>query len=644
MINIIISPPDEGRDVPTDEDSDKSDGEAEGDPLHLPRRLLQAEVILPPQQEFEEEEQQPSTSRESPKKRDSPHSTSGRIRSKRKKLQADMVVSSEEEPQPSTTRERPQKKKDPHPSTSRRIQAKRKLQAEIIVSSEPDSGEEPQPTTSGKKKQKRRQTADEDFLPWTKNPDEVQFSLPYFVQKPLEPTFSPTQTPFQSFSTFFSNELLNLLVSETNLYASSKGFHGIPFNEEEIYCFVGILLFSGYHKLPRKRMFWNTDADCNVEMVRNAMRRNRFDEAMRYIHLVDNNKIDGTDKLFKVRPLFDIINKNFKKIPPQKNVSVDESIIPYYGHHGCKQFIRGKPIRFGFKLWCLADTSGFLQHAEPYAGAHTKIDATGLGQGADVVLGLAQKSDLAVGSKLFFDNFFTSEKLMKKLTERGLGGTGTLRENRVNYQTLPLQDKRSFSREVRGKSQIISNGKLNLVRWNDNNVVTVLTNCVHGGPKSASRYSSSEKKRISVQMPLAISEYNTHMGGIDLFDEFISTYRIGIRSKKWWWPYFSWAINACMVQGWLLHRRLGSSIDLLQFQRECVLYILQHYGTKASGRGPRPARTGRDELRLDRLDHLIVKGESKYKVCVTCKNRTIYLCNKCKVSLHPECFFTYHQP
>ena len=70
---------------------------------------------------------------------------------------------------------------------------------------------------------------------------------------------------------------------------------------------------------------------------------------------------------------------------------VDESIIPYYGKHGTKQFIRGKPIRFGFKLWCITSSEGYFLHAESNCGVNTDFPDTGQGQGAVVVLALIEK-------------------------------------------------------------------------------------------------------------------------------------------------------------------------------------------------------------------------------------------------------------
>ena len=95
--------------------------------------------------------------------------------------------------------------------------------------------------------------------------------------------------------------------------------------------------------------------------------------------------------------LFNILKCNFKKHFSGSDHGIDETMIPYLGKHGTKQFICGKPIRFGFKLWCLTSTDGYLIHAEPYCEADTKLSDIGLGQGADEVLNLAGKGGLLNG-------------------------------------------------------------------------------------------------------------------------------------------------------------------------------------------------------------------------------------------------------
>lgn len=46
--------------------------------------------------------------------------------------------------------------------------------------------------------------------------------------------------------------------------------------------------------------------------------------------------------------------------------SLDEAMKPYHGHHHKKQFIKGKPIKFGFKLWCLNKRDGYCVRFKLY--------------------------------------------------------------------------------------------------------------------------------------------------------------------------------------------------------------------------------------------------------------------------------------
>lgn len=39
-------------------------------------------------------------------------------------------------------------------------------------------------------------------------------------------------------------------------------------------------------------------------------------------------------------------------------------MIPYYGRHPTKEFIRGKPIRWGYKAWVPAEPLGYAYHID----------------------------------------------------------------------------------------------------------------------------------------------------------------------------------------------------------------------------------------------------------------------------------------
>lgn len=81
----------------------------------------------------------------------------------------------------------------------------------------------------------------------------------------------------------------------------------------------------------------------------------------------------------------------------------------------------------------------------------------------------------------------------------------------------------------RGTTEPKTDGKIVVVRWNDNAVVTALFNYIHIEPlKTVEKYSRSEKNKIQSQMPGPIAAYNKNIEGVDLNDEFLSSYRTSI--------------------------------------------------------------------------------------------------------------------
>ncbi|MGH0137467.1 UNVERIFIED_CONTAM: hypothetical protein FKN15_024609 [Acipenser sinensis] len=148
--------------------------------------------------------------------------------------------------------------------------------------------------------------------------------------------------------------------------------------------FLAILFISGYVPLPRRRMFWENENDVTNQAVTQGMSINRFEEIMSNIHCADNTNLPQGDKLGKMRPVFDLLNKRFLKFwPVEQNLDIDEAMLPYYGRHSAKQFLRGKPIRWGYKIWCLNTHLGYLLQFDPYCGASPKYHPE-LGLGGSV--------------------------------------------------------------------------------------------------------------------------------------------------------------------------------------------------------------------------------------------------------------------
>ncbi|CAB4062713.1 unnamed protein product [Lepeophtheirus salmonis] len=69
----------------------------------------------------------------------------------------------------------------------------------------------------------------------------------------------------------------------------------------------------------------------------------------------------------------------------KNNINIDESMVPYYGRHSCKQYIQYTPVKSGNKVWAAATTLGYAVQFYPYAGKDSSYNKdTGLG-GSDIM-------------------------------------------------------------------------------------------------------------------------------------------------------------------------------------------------------------------------------------------------------------------
>lgn len=128
-------------------------------------------------------------------------------------------------------------------------------------------------------------------------------------------------------------------------------------------------LVVGYHSVPEENSYWSTHEDLCIPIVSTVMPRNRFRMLKKYFHLVDNTQLEAGDKLGKIAPFYDEIGKHFRKFGFfHENLSIDDSMVPYYGHLSAKMFIRGKSNRFGFKVWMLCSANGYPYAMSIYSG------------------------------------------------------------------------------------------------------------------------------------------------------------------------------------------------------------------------------------------------------------------------------------
>lgn len=233
---------------------------------------------------------------------------------------------------------------------------------------------------------------------------------------------------------------------------------------------------------------------------------------------------------------------------------------------------------------------------------------------------------------------------MKTLQERGFRATATIRDNRITK--CPITSSKIMSKKDRGSFEYLfdQNNQLLVVRWVDNSVVTMITNYDTVYPlNTVKRWSKQQKMKIDVPQPHLFKNYNRYMGGVDLSDQSVNTYRISIRGKKWWWPLFTYMLDLAMTNAWKLYLLAseGEKISQLDFTRS----IVRHYLLRARSSVHRRSSSVPVTVRHDNMGHFPEKLEKQLR-CVVCHSRIRWCCKKCKNTLCIErnCFEIFHTP
>ena len=496
------------------------------------------------------------------------------------------------------------------------------------------------PVTTGNKKRKLRQ--------WQSS-KEFSKDVPEPVEKEIivERSWSAVET----WESVFSNDIFTLLVEMSNNYALQRNHH-LNVTLEEMKVYVAILLLTGYMTPKNIRMYWEIKQDVHNQAVADAMRRNRFLEIHQYLHTCDNLHLLPNDKFAKLESYFSRLNKsflkNFEKVF-SREIAIDETMVPYYGRHSCKQHIHGKPIRFGYKLWSACTRAGYLVQFIPYQGSKAAQlpDQPNYGLGAAVVLQLLSTFPQEKSYNLFFDNFFTGLPLLDRLTELGHFGTGTVRENRT--EKCPLDEQKAMKKMGRGAMCMRVTSDIAIVRWNDNSIVTLASNACGIDPQtSVIRVASVNKKRmkIFVQSPNVVTKYNTFMGGVDRFDQNVESERIAFRGKKWWYPLFAFGVDAACQTAWKLYQAINQeTTSYCGFRRSIVQAYLGKYKTppkRSTACGSASSSRVHDFVRTDNCVNEHVKEQCSHAHCAHCQKRTRIQCKKRQVPLHVKCWYAFH--
>ena len=342
------------------------------------------------------------------------------------------------------------------------------------------------------------------------------------------------------FGLLFGEPVFDLIVEETNRYARQKLARSAArlakwtdVNKRELKAYFGLCIIMGINTLPRIAMNWSSNRYIGNIGVQETMTKNRFEEISQYMHFSDSTQEpqrgdDDYDRLFKVRRIMNMVLSNFKQIyDPSKNMSIDEGMIAYKGRLSFRQFMPAKPTKYGIKVWMAADAkNGYVSNFAVYLGQAENNRRRIHGLGYDVVMKMTEPF-LNNYRHIFFDNFFTSTRLLDHLFAQNTYACGTVRSNRKDLPPC-AKHKLRFGEMARAQR-----GQLVFTKWHDKRDVAFLSTNVSPDEPSRPVPRIHNRQNVNIEKPRVSDVYTAHMGGVDRADQLRSFYCSGWQSKKW---------------------------------------------------------------------------------------------------------------
>ena len=279
------------------------------------------------------------------------------------------------------------------------------------------------------------------------------------------------------------------------------------------------------------------------------------------------------DKLYKLRPVVDSLNKSFwQSRNPREYLSIDESMIKFKGRSSMKQYNPMKPLKSGFKLWCMADDEGYIYKFEIYTGKNEENLNKGLGW-EDRWLQTWQKTFIQKTINLFLITIFFSPPTITFEVKEDTG----LWNNQTN--------KNGFTCAFRGQEtqQRSTPIGITIYRWKDSKGVNLISS-YHGIETTSVQRREKDGGKTSVSCPVVVKDSNNHMGGVDTHDMLRQIYGIHREIIKWWHMIFFGMLDMATVNSFLIYREsTGSFLTQMEFRRDLARAMLSFSTRSCSG-------------------------------------------------------------
>ena len=466
------------------------------------------------------------------------------------------------------------------------------------------------------------------------------------------------------FRLFFNDEILDLFVEESNHYFTEilKEKYGNDFknivlsmnkeklaknyayyyvtrgiSKNDILTFIGIKIFMGLHKYPSLKSYWSANYMCNINFNK-AMPITYYFLIEKALHFPerdikeekectscatekDTSEISSDngnkDPRHKIKLYLEKLAKNFQRYYELgENITIDECLVHFKGRNSMKFYIPMKPHKWGFKIHLLCDSDTHYLYNMLFdpgkAGKSFIWNENSASLSEAIVLKLLEPLDNKKRRNVFFDGWYSSLSLMKKLSKMGYLNTTVLR---ASSKELPAKIKTEGYNKAYNEDLLIQ-------KYEGKKTIYFATNY---------KIDIEELRNI----------YNIKNRAVDTFDAYLQISSIQRRTLKWYKKIFVFGIDAAIINSKILFElKTGKSITTVKFKENLVDEIF-NLNKKKKYMENNNERTNNGLSK--NINYHNARNTLRDENCVICGKLTSFTCHECDSYLHYECFAKYHK-
>ena len=141
-----------------------------------------------------------------------------------------------------------------------------------------------------------------------------------------------------------------------------------------VFFFFFLNMLGGIVKTPEIEVHWSKHHLLQQPIYGAVMPLKRFCKIKQYLHFVDKEMYDAENhpnpKLHKIHDVYSMLEEKFQSLyTPERDISIDESLMLYKGRLGWVQYIPMKRSRFGVKYYMLCESAtGYVWKFMIYVG------------------------------------------------------------------------------------------------------------------------------------------------------------------------------------------------------------------------------------------------------------------------------------